>query len=427
MSTKQSIKRLPYAAIGRPESLVMTDYWFLFGMWMVVFWAIDPLGWKVDFIPGIKQFPVFIIAPAFVLAALGQRLFQGRKISIHASAENRNLLLLVVLFSAFVTLGSVIARFLNGIDNSFLTMGLYALTAPLTAWFVNRSINQVTLVKKLVLVYIFWAVVSVVLQAFNFGEREVFHAREHLVIAALIFFYLIAKAKAMTILALLLIISAAIVAKKNSAYLTAVLIFAFAFFSWAIQRSQSIKDSIQRSMLWMRVMLMSLAASGVVALAYAYRSTTLPTGNPEYRLHTYEVAWKRFVDSPLWGTGFTGAATEKFDRFSVAVSTQILPTHSDPLDILAHGGLVGFVVWVSIFAILFQRWYLLLKYPRRQFDSSLLPYLHTIYCMIFSGVLVCMFNPILNTPNLAWSFWALIGALLADHQSSGRPFPASTL
>jgi O-antigen ligase len=427
MSTKQGINRLPYAAIGKPESLVMTDYWYLFGMWVVVFWAIDPLGLKIDFIPVVKQFPVLVIAPAFVLAAFGQLLFDKGVSGVSVVAENRKLKIFVVLFSALVTIGSLIARFLNNIDNNFLTMGLYALTAPLTAWFINRSQSPATLVKKIVLIYVFWSLVSVVLQSINFGEREIDHAREHLVIAALIYFYLVANNSIGAISALILVIFSALLARKNTAYLTLLLVLTFVFFSWTIQRRQQIKDRMQKTMLWVRIFILGLCGLVISALAYLYRDGTSPTGNPEYRLHTYELAWDKFVLSPLWGTGFTGSATEKFEKYTVAVSTQILPTHSDPLDILAHGGIIGFVLWVTIFIMLFRRWYLLIEYPVRQFDSSLLPYLHTIFCMIFSGILVCMFNPILNSPNLAWSFWALVGALLAVLQSAVKSDTTSSV
>lgn len=413
MSAIQDTKKLPSISLGRSAGLVMTDYWFLFGMWLVVFWAIDPLGWKIDFIPIIKHFPVFVIAPAFVLAAFGRRLFPWENSSVYGKEMILNISFLVVAFSVFVTTGSLIARFLNNIENSFLTMGLFILMVPLTAWFIRGSVNPDSLIKKLVLIYIFWALVSVVLQAVNFGEREVFHAREHLVISALIFFYLIAEGKIGKFIALVLLVFSAIIARKNSAYLTVLLLLSFVFFVWAIQRSLQIRDSMLRSMFWVKIILLGMCGMAGVAFAYFNRGATSPTGNPEYRLHTYELAWNKFMASPLWGTAFTGAATEKFEKFSVAVSTQVLPTHSDPLDILAHGGLIGFVLWAGIFVLLFKCWYLLIIKSDQYIKNDLMPYLNTIFYMVFSGVLVCMFNPVLNTPNLAWSFWALVGALLA--------------
>jgi hypothetical protein len=42
------------------------------------------------------------------------------------------------------------------------------------------------------------------------------------------------------------------------------------------------------------------------------------------------------------------------------------------------------------------------------------PYLHALFCLIFTGVVVCAFNPILNSPNSAWAFWAPVGVLIAS-------------
>ncbi len=401
----------------------MTDYWFLFGMWIMVFWAIDPLGWKVDFIPVVKQFPFLAITPAFVLVLLGKQLFP-KKNSATWSSGNNNILIVIFIFSGFVTAGSVIARFINGIDNSFLTMGLYTLTAPLTAWFIGKSKNPLALVKNIIRVYIFWALVSVAMQMASFGETEVFHAREHLVIGILIFFYLIATSSFAIASAIILIILATIVAAKNSAYLTAIFLLEFILIHSVVAKNNISKDHLYRWMQWAKFLSINLVVLGGLVLIYVFRSDKLPTGNPEYRMRTYEIAWQKFLNSPLWGTAFTGAATEKFDKYSVAVSTQILPTHSDPLDILANGGLIGFLIWISIFVMLLWRWFAILKNPKLQSDSSLTPYLHTMFCVVFTGVIVCMFNPILNTPNLAWSFWALVGALLAVLQTQSQPILA---
>lgn len=402
----------PLSSPNKPKPLVMTDYWFLFGMWVMVYWAIDPWGWKVDFIPVIKQLPVLVIAPAFVLAALGHRLFLRHEDLKEIKFDGRSIVVAILLFSLFVTGGSVVARFFRDIQNSFLTMGLFALTAPLTVWFILQSANPKLLLKRLLHVYLFWAIVAALLQFANFSNREVFHAREHLVIGSLVFFYLIAKSNLARAFALIFVIATAIAAMKNSAYLAALIVLIFVGISWTTDRASKIRDRYHRFGLLVLTLTIALISFVMLIALYFAKSNSLPTGNPEYRLHTYKNAWDKFLQSPVWGTGFASEATEKFDKFSVAVSTQVLPTHSDPLDILAHGGLIGFACWIFVFVALAFRWRDVLT-KKVRLTQGYAHQVHTLFCIVFSGLVVCAFNPIMNSPNLAWSFWALIGALVA--------------
>lgn len=392
--------------------LVMSDYWFLFGMWVVVFWAIDPFDAKFDVRPLIKHFPVFVIAPAFALSFMGAVLFNS------SYREKKDVALLypwrsVIPFALFVIAGSMAARFVYKIENTFLTMGLYALVVPATAWFVARSQNPVYLVRRLLQIYIFWSLIAIAMQAAYFAKKDVFHPKEHLVLGSLTLLFFLAKNRFTKMAALLLIGVAAIVAHKNTAYLTALLIYMYVFGTWIIVHWRKILGGLKRTAFGIKVSIFLVFGVILVLLAYTQRGASQPSGNPEYRLATYAKAWEKFLHSPIWGTGFAGAATEKFDKYTVAVSTQVLPTHSDPLDILAGGGIIGFVLWLAFFVGLGRSWYGCVKRSGEAVADNILPYIHSLYCIVFTGILVCMFNPILNAPNLAWSFWAVGGALLA--------------
>ena len=393
------------------QSLVMTDYFFLFGMWLAIFWADDPFGWRLEFATVIKHFPIVMITPAFLLVILGKSIFKNIKETSKKNTD-RVLVTLILLFSSFVTIGSMYGRFVSNIDNGFLTMGLYALTAPLTAWFVRRSTNPDSLIKATLYVYVFWAGIAIIMQTIHFKELQVFHAREHLVIACLAIMYFVAKSKLVKFLVILLIAFAAFVGQKNTGYMIGLLIFSIFFMIWAVGYAKVIKDKIVSWIFWLLTLFIVIISVTLVTLIYVTVKDDLPTGNPEYRLHTYEAAWDKFLSSPVWGNGYTKAATEKFELFTVSAGTQVLPTHSDPLDIIANGGLIGFFLWISIFIWLFRRWYRLLRNPDQYENVSLLPYMNAYYCMIFSGVVVCAFNPILNTPNSAWAFWVPVGMFI---------------
>lgn len=84
-------------------------------------------------------------------------------------------------------------------------------------------------------------------------------------------------------------------------------------------------------------------ASIVVGLYFEFRQQ-LPSGNSEVRLAQYRIAWARFVDSPIWGSAYTDGSGEVYTEFVRALN---IPTHSDLLDLLKHGGLIalGLFLW----------------------------------------------------------------------------------
>lgn len=393
---------------------VMTDYMFVFGVFLAIFWAVDPFDARLDFISPIKHFPILLIAPAFVLAFVAGVLFRKRGDKISYVGSNYKLVLIVFLFGLFAAIGSFYAREVNNVDNGFLTMGLYAFTCPLTFWFVRQSKSPTMLVKWVLFAYLLWAFVGAAVQFSKLSIPGTFHAREHLVIGSLTLLYFLSNSNLARFLSLSTITVTAIAAQKNSAYMVMVFCLGYVFVTWAILHAKKIKDGFMKSMFWIRIFSISLILSMLMVGVYFGVKSTLPTGNPEYRLHTYEKAWNRFLDSPIWGTGFTGPATEKFDLFSVATVTQVLPTHSDPLDILAQGGVVGFIFWIFPSLMLLKYWpaFVLNSQSNERTDKTLIPYLHTFYCLTISGVIVCAFNPILNSPNLAWTYWIPVGMLL---------------
>ncbi|MDZ4141368.1 MAG: O-antigen ligase family protein [Methylotenera sp.] len=397
--------------------LVMTDYLFLFGMTLAVCWAVDAFNWQLEFRGFLKHLPLILTLPAFVLAFVGFALFKKQST---IDIPNKTLNSIILLFATFVTIGSLYARYINGIQNSFLTLGMYAFMAPISAWFIVRSQNPNKLIKCIVLIYVFWALLAIFMQFIKFGGLAVFHSREHLVLAGVSVLYFLAPSKFSKFMVISLIALGAFAGHKNTAYMIALLLFFCFFMISSIVYVEKIKDRFIRWMFWFKSIFLLAISSLTIGLAYLYVKSTLPDGNPGYRLHTYEIAWNKFLSSPIWGNGYTRAATEEFDLFTVATSTQVLPTHSDPLDIIANGGLIGFMLWFSVYVILIDRWYFLVRHPDSQSDKTLIPYIHASFCITFSGLIACMFNPVItSSPNNAWACWAIVGILIVT--ANGKP------
>jgi O-antigen ligase len=158
--------------------------------------------------------------------------------------------------------------------------------------------------------------------------------------------------------------------------------------------------------------LLALLAAGAVAAAFALRGGEGgPTGNPEFRLHTYGAAWQRFLDSPLWGSGFAREATEKFTLYDIGIARNMLPTHSDQLDLLANGGLAGYGLFAAgVLMIAVRAWRRLLRPAHIARPEA--RYGHALALLSLAALLTSCFNPILLQPPMAALAWSNLGMLL---------------
>jgi hypothetical protein len=165
-------------------------------------------------------------------------------------------------------------------------------------------------------------------------------------------------------------------------------------------------------------------AGGLAAIAIVFLGVNgmieLPTGNVSYRGYTYELAWQRFLDSPWWGTLFAVEAVGKFTLYSVGDTDNLLATHSDLLDILANGGVIGVTLWAyGLWRIARAAGSHVL---RPQFlDRAWAPQAHALAVMSAAGVVTYTFNPILLQPSMAYLLWTNLGLLagLALRAASG--------
>jgi len=153
------------------------------------------------------------------------------------------------------------------------------------------------------------------------------------------------------------------------------------------------------------------AIGGAVLFALLRSADSIPTGNLDFRYHTYAAAWGRFLDSPVWGSWFIHEAAEKFTLFDVGVGANVLPTHSDLLDLLANGGLLGFaLVAGGLIAIWVHAWRRLLR--PAAIDRPEAPYAHALALLSIGAIVVAIFNPIMLQPQMAALAWTNLGMLL---------------
>ncbi len=406
-------------SVKQSASLEMTDYFFLFSLFIMLFWAIDPLMVGLDMIGGVKRFPTLLLIMNLAFIVVGRLMFRNRStyMSFRATLQEMRYL---VAFAAMVIGGSLYAREVKGIEETFLTMGIFTLMAPITYWYTINSMVPMKLLRAILMVYTFWAVVASGLQLGFFHVLEIFHSREHLVLPALGTLLYFLPWKAGRLLGIAMVGLVAIATNKNTGYIITVFVCGYLVSLTFFRHWRHMKDRLLSTTWLLAFVAMILLVFVAVWVGYNYFDDDMPTGNPEYRLYTYEIAWQRFLSSPIWGTLFSESAVVFFSKFDVASSTQYLPTHSDPLDIMAHGGVVALGLWLmAIVPVLWRAFKMASLHGADLAWSD--EWVHQSYLlMAFTALLVCMFNPIYNVPNLATANWMVLGCVLSSTQICTR-------
>lgn len=415
MATYGSIHRhrMMVSAVKESPSLQMTDYFFLFSLFLMLFWAIDPLRVGLDMIGGVKRLPTILLVINLCFITIGRLMFVKRS---HYKSMRSVLMDIryLVAFSAMVIGGSLYAKFVSGIDETFLTMGVFTLIAPITYWYVMNSSAPMKLLRAILIMFTFWAVVSAMLQGAFFRQAEIFHSREHLVLPALATLFYFAPWRIGRYLALGLVILVAIATNKNTGFILALFVSGYLVSVSFFRRFRLWRDALLKMTVLIGFLTLMITAVAGTWVAYNYFGDYMPTGNPEYRLHTYGIALDKFLSSPVWGNLFTKPAVEFFDQFEVAAGTQNLPTHSDPLDILANGGLIAIALWICGIAPRIWEAFASVSVHARTLPWAVEWMHQSFLLMTVTAVFVCLFNPIYNVPNLATANWMLFGCMLAS-------------
>lgn len=418
-------KRLTNRQTTKPVSdssnLMMSDYWFLAGLILALFYVTDPFFWRLDKIGPTKHLPLIISVCGVLLSNVGTQVFHTRRLSVTHSWQVLKAGLPLILLGVWIVIGSLYTRKFNGIHNTFITVGLYMLFAFLAARIVIISPARASIVRAYLIAAATLGVFMVMRMATNYDGMNVnYHELEALIIPLAVYFALRPSGLKNTsslksnekrysqVLLVLFFLSAGLVFRKNTGFL--VLLFTLMYIwvaEWRFRFSENITFRFW-TIFWVFIVLIS----GVVAAGYfAQQQSLLPSGNPEYRMLTYDVAWNKFMSSPIWGTSFTGQATEKFTAYTISSAQGNLATHSDILDIAAQGGVIALSLWLWGYlrvARISLRHALRGQRPRDDMRAAA----HTLACMSVASIVVYAFNPILLQPAKSLLMWGQFGMLL---------------
>ena len=409
---RQAAARAPAA-----QGLVWTDYWFLAGIALATFLTVNPLHWELAAHNTLRHMALAIAAPAVLLAILLRAALPSR-----ADAAPRPITAPLrvawplALYALMAGGGGAYARSL-GSDSTFLVYGVYVLMLFLSAALMVLAHSPLALLRAYFMILVPAALYMSVLLFISSGVRQVYHEEIFLVIpmAALVF------ASRQHVLVrwggAVLFLSMGYFSHKLTSYLIAAASIAYlALFIWMPRLRDRNPVRAVATAYWGTLGVLGVLAGAVL---YATREGA-PSGNTEFRLHTYQAAWGRFLDSPIWGSWFTREAVEKFTLFDVGVAGNMLPTHSDLLDLLANGGLLAFVLVAGgIGAIMVLAWRRVLR--PAMIDRPEAVYGHALALLSIAAITTCWFNPILLQPQMAALAWANLGMLLGLSLRAGEP------
>lgn len=396
--------------IARPAGGVLwTGYWYLLGAAAAAVVVVGPPEWDLASYTVVKHAALLIALPALALTLLGSRFsapFGRTGHGVRLAGALWPLLALALLILA----GSLYARFVQDIQNTFLNVGLYMLTTYCGAVMVAHSEDPEALVRAYFRILLAAAAVMSVFLIINFGVRQVYHEQIFLVIPMAALFFARVRSWFVRWAGCAFFLAMSVMSQKWTSYLIGALTVTYLAFLVVFPRL-SPQSRLQRVMLIYWSCLVGVVCAAVMGYLAVRGAVDVPSGNVDYRMHTYLNAWDRFTESPWWGTLFAVEAVEKFTPFTVGVARNMLPTHSDVMDLLANGGVLAVLLWVYALARIARIAYMNLLQPEL-LDRSWAPYAHALAVMSLAGVVTYAFNPILLQPAMAYLLWTNIGMLV---------------
>jgi len=179
-----------------------------------------------------------------------------------------------------------------------------------------------------------------------------------------------------------------------------------------------VTKALRRSRLGERVVVLYTLFTALLLLAgggvflYLNREQYLPSGSPDVRLRTYSAALQTFLSSPVYGDAFAGPTTQWLVGLHVLGEPHVV-THSDLLDILSHGGAIGFLLLlVGLYRVLSPA-----LRGGATASSIRSAQEHGLVAVVVCGTFVAIFNPPFLDPQIGILFWFAAGALAALHAS----------
>jgi hypothetical protein len=370
---------------------------------------IDPSdrSWGADVFPALKYLPVELALVALGLYVISTRVSETK--SVWATSLS--------IMCGLVLTGSAYTLFVHGstAEHSFLGRGLGILALfPAYRMFLLRRESRLFLRWFWLPTLLTAGLISAQVIAWWTGARfvekpHIFHEEVFIVAAAAALVYALRRCLFLRWPLTLFFLGSCVLTVKNTGYLAALVAAGIvAAIAWQRTQPNRMMGTVLRRTAILEILLIGAALGTLILVA---RRDILPSGSPEVRLITYAQRLGMFVDSPIVGRFFTGSPMMELPgRYSVLVT----PSHSDMLDILAFGGLLGFFLLLLPLVQLSRTG---IAKAVHYHSSRDWPDVYFLTVLLVFGMEM-IFNPVWNQPKLALSFWLAVGYSLASHSRS---------
>lgn len=401
--------RLPGRSGVRAPSLPWSEQLYLACIAAAALLTVSRFIWPLERIPYFKHLPWLATLPVLALTLAGARLATRPDASrpvpgAFAVAWPLGLLALLVVG------GSLYARLVAGVQSTFLNMGLYMSLVFAAAAMVSHSAAPERLLRAYTRILLLAALAMALGLMVYFRRREVYHEEIFLVIPLGVYCFLAWRGAAARWGALAFFLALALLSAKNTSYLVALMTMGYLGLVLGLPRAAAAPPLRRLWGYYLAFVVLALVAAVVAYLLY-FRDVYLPSGNVAYRSHTYGLAWQKFLASPGWGTLFAEESVKKFTLYSIGIARNILPTHSDIMDLLAHGGLLAVGLWaLGLARIAAYAWRRLLA--PRWLGHPWAAHGHAYAMVSLAAVATYAFNPLMLQPGMAYLLWTTLGFLL---------------
>lgn len=386
-----------------------------------VFWLIwllvDPFFVHFGVIRIPRDFGVLKYFP-LMLFGLGALFFTLAGVGIFHPARFRRLLAEIAgawpvwVFAAIMMGGSIYLRRVQGVDETFLPSAIAMISFFVSFVHVRFHPAQTRMIRVFfVALLLAAAYMSAWIVYKRFAGGHAFHVEIYLIVPLAIYFFLALEQRRLAWFLALSLLAVGVFSHKNTGYLVTLYTMAHIGVLLYMRGKRNPRDALSRIFLHYLLLILILAAAAAVAYILYNRATYLPSGNAEYRTSTYMMAWQKFLSSPVWGTLYAETPVIKFTLYYIGLADNKLPTHSDTLDMLAHGGVLGFTLFLVAITLPIRAAFKALRNLPDGTGSGAPAAIHGLLGLAVAGIIAMTFNPLLLNHIMGSLFWLIQGLL----------------